>query len=70
LRDGDGLKTIISPHKLRHFFIYLAKKPGIDDAFIQDFSRHESRKTLGIYSKLAIVDAQEAYNKLINKFQI
>jgi len=37
---------------------------------IQPYSGHESRKTLEIYSKLSIVEAQEAYNDVINKFLI
>lgn len=65
-----GLKTTISPHKLRHFLFTWLKKQGIDDALIQPFSGHESRKTLEIYSKLSISDAQEAYNEVINKFPI
>jgi integrase/recombinase XerD len=65
-----GLKTNISPHKLRHFLFTWLKKQGIDDALIQPFSGHESRKTLEIYSKLSISEAQEAYNDVINKFPI
>jgi integrase/recombinase XerD len=65
-----GLDKTISPHKLRHFLFTWLKKQGIDDAFIQPFSGHESRKTLEIYSKLSISDAQEAYNEVINKFPI
>lgn len=65
-----GLKTIISPHKLRHFLFTWLKKQGIDDALIQPYSGHESRKTLEIYSKLSITEAQEAYDEVINKFPI
>jgi integrase/recombinase XerD len=65
-----GLKTNISPHKLRHFLFTWLKKQGIDDALIQPFSGHESRKTLEIYSKLSISDAQVAYNDVITKFPI
>jgi len=43
-----GLKTMISPHKLRHFLFTWLKKQGIDDALIQPYSGHESRKTLEI----------------------
>jgi len=46
------------------------KKQGIDDALIQPYSGHESRKTLEIYSKLSISEAQEVYNNVINKFPI
>lgn len=65
-----GLKTMISPHKLRHFLFTWLKKQGIDDALIQPYSGHESRKTLEIYSKLSITEAQEAYNEVINKFPV
>jgi len=65
-----GLKTMISPHKLRHFLFTWLKKQGIDDALIQPYSGHESRKTLEIYSKLSITEAQESYNDVISKFPI
>jgi integrase/recombinase XerD len=65
-----GLQTMISPHKLRHFLFTWLKKQGIDDAFIQPYSGHESRKTLEIYSRLSISDAQGSYNKVIDKFPI
>jgi integrase/recombinase XerD len=65
-----GLKVSMSPHKLRHFLFTWLKKQGIDDALIQPYSGHESRKTLEIYSKLSISDAQEVYNDVINKFPI
>ncbi|MFM9277548.1 hypothetical protein [Paenibacillus jiagnxiensis] len=35
---------------------------------IQSYSGHESRKSLEIYSKLAITNAQQEYNEVINKF--
>jgi len=65
-----GLKTFISPHKLRHFLFTWLKKQGIDDALIQPYSGHESRKNLEIYSKLSIAEAQEAYDEVINNFPI
>jgi integrase/recombinase XerD len=46
------------------------KKQGIDDALIQPYSGHESRKSLEVYSRLAITDAQQEYNEVINKFPI
>ena len=60
----------MSPHKLRHFLLTWLKKQGIDDALIQPYSGHESRKSLEVYSKLSITDAQQEYNKTINKFPI
>jgi len=65
-----GMDRSISPHKLRHFLFTWMKKQGIDDALIQPFSGHDSRKSLEIYSKLSITDAQNEYNKIINKFPI
>jgi integrase/recombinase XerD len=53
-KQGDevGMEHSISPHKLRHFLFTWLKKQGIDDALIQPYSGHESRKSLEIYSKL------------------
>ncbi|SPF54575.1 putative Integrase/recombinase XerD [Candidatus Desulfosporosinus infrequens] len=64
------LAQSLSPHKLRHFLLTWLKKQGIDDALIQPYSVHESRKSLEIYSRLAITDAQKEYNKVINRFTI
>ncbi|WP_318840778.1 tyrosine-type recombinase/integrase [Paenibacillus sp. BJ-4] len=60
----------LSPHKLRHFLLTWLKKQGVDDALIQPYSGHESRKSLEVCSKLAITDAQQEYNEVINKFLI
>ncbi len=60
----------ISPHKFRHFLFTWLKKQGIDDALIQPYSGHDSRKSLEIYSKLSIKDAQDEYEHHINKFPI
>ena len=60
----------ISPHKLRHFILTWLKKQGIDDALIQPYSGHENRKSLEIYSKLSITEAQKEYNKAMDKFPI
>lgn len=68
--EKAGLAKNMSPHKLRHFLLTWLKKQGIDDALIQPYSGHESRKSLEIYSKLSIADAQQEYNKAINKFPI
>ena len=65
-----GMKQSISPHKLRHFLFTWLKKQGIDDALIQPYSGHESRKTLEIYSKLSINEAQKEYNDNMDKFPI
>lgn len=60
-----GMTQNLSPHKLRHFLLTWLKKQGIDDALIQPYSGHESRKSLEVYSKLVITDAQEEYNEVI-----
>jgi integrase/recombinase XerD len=46
------------------------KKQGIDDALIQPYSGHESRKTLEIYSKLSIGEAQKEYDNNMDRFPI
>ncbi|ALC84378.1 MULTISPECIES: tyrosine-type recombinase/integrase [Bacillus] len=68
--EEAGLAQSLSPHKLRHFLLTWLKKQGIDDALIQPYSGHESRKSLEVYSKLAITDAQQEYNEVINRFPI
>ncbi len=68
--EEAGLAQNLSPHKLRHFLLTWLKKQGIDDALIQPYSGHESRKSLEVYSRLAITDAQQEYNEVINKFPI
>ena len=65
-----GMEHSISPHILRHFLFTWLKRKGIDDAFIQPFSGHESRKSLEIYSKLSIHDAQAEYNNVIENFPV
>ncbi len=65
-----GMEHSISPHKLRHFLFTWLKKQGIEDALIQPYSGHESRKSLEIYSRLSIGDAQEEYENVIEKFPV
>lgn len=68
--DQAGMAQSISPHKLRHFLLTWLKKQGIDDALIQPYSGHASRKSLEVYSKLAITDAQDEYERVIPEFPI
>jgi integrase/recombinase XerD len=68
--EKAGLKRPISPHKLRHFLLTWMKKRGIDDALIQPYSGHASRKSLEVYSKLAIADAQKGYDEAIKEFPV
>lgn len=65
-----GIPRSISPHKLRHFLFTWLKKQGIDDALIQPYSGHDSRKSLEIYSQLSLANAQEEYEKVMGKFPI
>ena len=65
-----GMEHSISPHVLRHFLFTWLKKQGIDDALIQPYSGHESRKSLEIYSKMSITDAQNEYEDNIGKFPV
>lgn len=68
--QAAGIKSSVSPHKLRHFLLTWLKKQGIDDALIQPYSGHESRQSLEIYSRLSIQEAQREYNDIIGKFPI
>ena len=65
-----GLDQTISPHMLRHYLLTWLKKQGVDDALIQPYSGHASRQSLEIYSRLAIEEAQEEYNAVIQKFPV
>jgi len=65
-----GIEHSISPHKLRHFLFTWLKKQGTDDALILPYLGHESRKSLEIYSKLSISDAQSEYADIISKFPV
>jgi integrase/recombinase XerD len=68
--QAAGLTRSISPHQLRHFLLTWLKKQGIDDALIQPYSGHASRQSLEIYSRLAIGEAQEEYNRVIDRFPV
>jgi integrase/recombinase XerD len=65
-----GLAHPIWPHRLRHFLLTWLKKQGIDDALIQPYSGHASRQSLEIYSRLAIGEAQEAYETVMHRFPV
>ncbi|MCC3380634.1 tyrosine-type recombinase/integrase [Paenibacillus farraposensis] len=68
--EEAGLVQSLSPHKLRYFLLTWLKKQGIDDALIQPYFDHKSRKSLEVYSKLAITDGQQEYSEVINEFPI
>lgn len=65
-----GLERTISPHKLRHFLLTWLKTQGIDDALIQPYSGHASRQSLEVYSRLALGEAQKAYEQAIRRFPL
>ena len=65
-----GLNKSVSPHMLRHFLFTWLKKQGIDDALIQPYSGHASRKSLEVYSNLSLADAQTEYNQAIHRFPV
>ena len=43
---------------------------GVDDALIQPYSGHASRKSLEVCSRLSIGAAQEEYNNVMGRFPI
>jgi integrase/recombinase XerD len=65
-----GLPHNMPPHRLRHFLFTWLKTQGIDDALIQPYSGHASRKSLEVYSRVAIVDAQATYDDIIGGFPV
>jgi len=68
--QSAGLERNVSPHQLRHFLLTWLKKQGVDDALIQPYSGHASRQSLEIYSRLAIEEAQEEYDRVIGRFPV
>jgi integrase/recombinase XerD len=65
-----GITGPISPHRLRHFLFTWLKTQGIDDALIQPYSGHATRQSLEIYSRIALTDAQDAYNQAITRYPV
>jgi integrase/recombinase XerD len=68
--QAAGITASISPHTLRHFLFTWLKTHGIDDALIQPYSGHATRKSLEIYSRLALADAQQRYDDAIGDFPV
>jgi hypothetical protein len=56
--------------RLRHFLFTWLKTQGIDDALIQPYSGHASRQSLEIYNRVALADAQQAYDQTIGRFPV
>jgi integrase/recombinase XerD len=65
-----GLAHNMPPHRLRHFLFTWLKTQGIDDALIQPYSGHAHRTSLEVYSRLALTDAQSAYDQVIDHFPV
>lgn len=65
-----GIESPISPHRLRHFLFTWLKTQGIDDALIQPYSGHATRQSLEIYSRIALADAQQAYDEAIHRYPV
>ena len=57
-------------HRLRHFLFTWLKTQGIDDALIQPYSGHATRTSLEIYSRVALTDAQDSYDRAIPHFPV
>ena len=68
--DKAGLQSSITPHQFRHFLLTWLKKQGIDDALIQPYSGHASRKSLEVYSRLALSDAQQVYDDVMDEYPL
>jgi len=68
--QAAGLERNVSPHQLRHFLLTWLKKQGVDDALIQPYSEHASRKSLEVYSRLSFGEAQAEYNNVMGRFPI
>lgn len=65
-----GLAHNMPPHRLRHFLFTWLKSQGLDDALIQPYSGHASRKSLEVYSRLSLADAQDSYDQAISRFPV
>jgi integrase/recombinase XerD len=57
----------VSPHRLRPFLLSWLKAQGIDDALIQPYSGHEYRRSLEVYSRLSLADAQQRHDEVIDR---
>ena len=58
-----GIEQPVHPHLFRHALLTHLKKNKVDDAQIQLISGHASRKSLEIYTHLALSDVQPDYQK-------
>ena len=68
--DKACLESSITPHQFRHFLLTWLKKKGIDDALIQPYSGHATRRSLEVYSQLALSDAQQVYDDVMHEYPL
>jgi hypothetical protein len=61
--QAAGITASISPHTLRHFLFTWLKTQGIADALIQPYSGHTTRQFLKIYSRHALANTQQRYDR-------
>jgi integrase len=68
--EKSGLAHNMPLHRLRHFLFAWLKVQGVDDALIQPYSGHESRTSLEIDSRMALSNAQQPYDGVIDRFRV
>ncbi len=57
----------VYPHLLRHQALTFLKRQGLDDAEIQLISGHASRKSLEVYTHLALEDTEPKYQEAMQR---
>jgi integrase/recombinase XerD len=62
-----GITERIHPHAFRHQMLTWLKRQGLDDAQIQLISGHSSRKSLEVYTHMALSDVSEDYQAAVRK---
>lgn len=62
-----GIAKRVYPHLLRHQALTFLKRQGLDDAEIQLISGHASRKSLEVYTHLALEDTEPKYQEAMKK---
>jgi len=55
---------------MRHFLFTWLKEAGHRRRALQPYSSHESRKSLEVYSLLAIGEAQDRYDEVMGRFPV
>jgi len=62
-----GIDQAVHPHLFRHALLTHLKKEKVDDAQIQLISGHSSRKSLEIYTHIALSDVKQDYETAVRK---